>query len=233
LQGQYLFHHMAGCKLYVVHVSCQESAEPIELAREKGWDVWGQTCTQYFFIDESYLERPGFEGAKYGTCRRRRSGRGEPGGAVAGGRERRAVGDLLEDPKRRPRPGEPAADDPRVRRTRRPNLAEPHGRAPVDEPSALLRPLPAQSTIAVGSDADIVIVDPDRKIKISAATHHSKSDYTPFEGTEVTGAPAVVLLRGRVLAEGDELVAQPGVGEFIRRACFGEELRRSAAAPVG
>src|SRR6202165_4767343 len=57
--------HVAGCKLYVVHVSCEEWAEPIELAREKGWDVWGETCTQYFFIDESYLERPDFEGAKY------------------------------------------------------------------------------------------------------------------------------------------------------------------------
>src|SRR6266436_4877604 len=56
---------VAGCKLYVVHVSCQESVEPIELAREKGWDVWGETCTQYFFIDETYLERPDFEGAKY------------------------------------------------------------------------------------------------------------------------------------------------------------------------
>src|SRR2546427_10407198 len=57
---------VAGCKLYVVHVSCQESVEPIELAREKGWDVWGETCTQYFLIDESFLERPNFEGAKYG-----------------------------------------------------------------------------------------------------------------------------------------------------------------------
>jgi len=43
--------HVAGCKVYVAHVSCRESIEPIELAREKGWDVWGETCTQYFFID--------------------------------------------------------------------------------------------------------------------------------------------------------------------------------------
>jgi len=56
---------VAGCKLYVVHVSCRESVEPIQLAREKGWDVWGETCTQYFFVDYSFLERPSFEGGKY------------------------------------------------------------------------------------------------------------------------------------------------------------------------
>ena len=56
---------VAGAPLYVVHVSCKESVEPIQLAREKGWDVWGETCTQYFFVDYTFLERPNFEGAKY------------------------------------------------------------------------------------------------------------------------------------------------------------------------
>ena len=56
---------VAGCALYVVHVSCKEAVEPIELAREKGWNVWGETCTQYFFIDYTFLEQPDFEGAKY------------------------------------------------------------------------------------------------------------------------------------------------------------------------
>ena len=56
---------VAGCALYVVHVSCKESVEPIMLAREKGWDVWGETCTQYFFVDYTFLERPDFEGAKF------------------------------------------------------------------------------------------------------------------------------------------------------------------------
>src|SRR5207253_4174235 len=56
---------VAGCPLYVVHVSCAESVEPIALARDKGWDVWGETCTQYLFIDFTHLEQPNFEGAKY------------------------------------------------------------------------------------------------------------------------------------------------------------------------
>src|SRR5881409_1971773 len=56
---------VAGSPLYVVHVSCKEAIDPISRAREAGWDVWGETCTQYFFIDYTYLERPSFEGAKY------------------------------------------------------------------------------------------------------------------------------------------------------------------------
>src|SRR5205085_1194169 len=56
---------VAGSPLYVVHVSCRESVEPIALARDRGWNVQGETCTQYFFIDLTHLERPNFEGAKY------------------------------------------------------------------------------------------------------------------------------------------------------------------------
>src|SRR2546428_9955449 len=56
---------VAGSPLYVVHVSCAESVEPIQIAREKGWNVHGETCTQYLFVDYSFLERPDFEGAKY------------------------------------------------------------------------------------------------------------------------------------------------------------------------
>src|SRR5437763_1882735 len=56
---------VAGCPLYVVHVSCQESVEPIAIARARGWRTWGETCTQYLFIDETRLEEPDFAGAKY------------------------------------------------------------------------------------------------------------------------------------------------------------------------
>src|SRR5205814_2116350 len=56
---------VAGAALYVVHVTCREAVEPVARARAAGWRVLGETCTQYLFIDESYLERPDFEGGKY------------------------------------------------------------------------------------------------------------------------------------------------------------------------
>src|SRR5262249_28781492 len=57
--------HVAGSPLYVVHVTCKDAIDPIAVARDKGWDTWGETCTQYLFVDETFLERPDFEGAKY------------------------------------------------------------------------------------------------------------------------------------------------------------------------
>src|SRR5215467_1727129 len=57
--------HLAGAPLYVVHVTCEQAVEPIALARERGWDVWGETCTQYFFNSLDDIAKPDFEGAKY------------------------------------------------------------------------------------------------------------------------------------------------------------------------
>jgi dihydropyrimidinase len=97
-------------------------------------------------------------------------------------------------------------------------------------PAKLFGLYPRKGTVAVGSDADLVIFDPSRRVTISAATHHSKSDYNLYEGAEVTGAPDLVLLRGNVLVENDELVASPGIGRFVKRARFGEELAPARAA---
>jgi dihydropyrimidinase len=97
-------------------------------------------------------------------------------------------------------------------------------------PAKLFGLYPRKGTLAVGSDADVVVFDPKKELTISASTHHSRSDYNLFEGTEVTGSPEVVLLRGNVLVEGDELVAKPGTGQFVKRAKFGEELKPLAAA---
>jgi len=77
-----------------------------------------------------------------------------------------------------------------------------------------------------------VIWDPNKKLTISAATHHTNVNYNLFEGTEVTGAPEVVLVRGQVIVENDELVAKPGAGQFVKRARFGEELLSAQSAVV-
>jgi dihydropyrimidinase len=67
-------------------------------------------------------------------------------------------------------------------------------------------------------------------VTISAATHHSRSDYNLYEGTQVTGSPEVVLLRGNVIVDGDKLLAKPGSGQFIKRARPNEELAPAALA---
>ena len=78
-------------------------------------------------------------------------------------------------------------------------------------PAKLFGLYPRKGTIAVGSDADIVVFDPEKQVTITAANQRSKTDYNLYEGTEVTGSPEVVLLRGHVLVENDELVASPSV----------------------
>jgi len=100
-------------------------------------------------------------------------------------------------------------------------------------PAKLFGLYPKKGTLAVGSDGDVVIFDPNRKLTISASTAPSATDYNLYEGTQVIGSPEVVLLRGNVLVENDELVAKPGIGQFIKRAKFGEELKPAALATAG
>ena len=97
-------------------------------------------------------------------------------------------------------------------------------------PAKLFGLYPRKGTIAVGSDADLVVFDPEKTLTISGATHHSASEMNIFEGAEVTGSPEIVLRRGEIIVEGDELLAKPGSGQFVRRARFGEELHPSPAS---
>jgi dihydropyrimidinase len=234
---------VAGSPLYVVHVSCAESVEPIQLAREKGWNVWGETCTQYFFIDYTFLERPDFEGGKYVYTPppRDRANQDVLWNAVRtdtlsaistdhcaflwDGQKTIGKDDFSKIPN-----GGPGLEN-RLQMIH--EFGVRGGRISLNRmvellstnPAKLFGLYPRKGTIAVGSDADIVVFDPEKRVTISASTHHSKTDYNLFEGTEVTGVPQVVLLRGNVLVENDELVASPGVGQFIARAKFGKELR--------
>src|SRR6188474_1392278 len=200
---------VAGCALYVVHVSCKESVEPIMLAREKGWDVWGETCTQYFFIDTTFLERPDFEGAKYVYTPPPRDKANQDAlwnavrtdvlSAISTdhcaflweGQKSLGKDDFSKIPN-----GGPGLENRlhmihefgvragRISLTRMVELL-------ATAPAKLFGLYPRKGTIAVGSDADLVIFDPGRKHTISAATHHSKSDYNLYEGTEVTGSPEI------------------------------------------
>jgi dihydropyrimidinase len=233
---------IAGSPLYVVHVSCKEAVDPIARAREAGWNVHGETCTQYFFIDESFLDRPDFEGAKwvYTPPPRSRENQDVLWNAVRtdtlsvistdhcaflwDGQKTMGRDDFSKIPN-----GGPGLEN---RLQMMHHFGAREGRISLNRmvellctnPAKLFGLYPRKGTIAVGSDADIVIFDPERRHTISAATHHSKSDYNLFEGTQVTGMPETVLLRGSVLVEHGELVASPGTGQFVKRARFGEEL---------
>jgi dihydropyrimidinase len=235
---------VAGCPLYVVHVSCAEAVEPIAIARAKGWDVWGETCTQYFFVDETFLERPDFEGGKFVYTPPPRekanqavlweSVRDDVLSAIStdhcafnwNGQKTLGRDDFSKIPN-----GGPGIEN-RLQMIHHFGVRE--GRISLSRmvdllctgPARLFGLYPRKGVLAVGSDADIVVFDPEKRATISATTHHSRVDYNLFEGTEVVGSPAIVLLRGNVLVEDDALVASPGTGEFIARARFGAELTR-------
>jgi dihydropyrimidinase len=235
--------HVAGAPLYVVHVSCTDAIEPIAHAREKGWRVWGETCTQYLFIDETYLQKPDFEGGKYVyTPPPRPKEHQEPLwqaiksdvlSAVSTDHcpfnwpEQKGLGrdDFSKIPN-----GGPGIEN-RLHMLHHFGVRE--GRISLNRfveltstnVAKLFGLYPRKGTIAPGADADIVVWDPEKPYTVSVDTNHSNVNYNLFEGTEVIGAPEVVLVRGQVIVEGDELVAQPGAGQFVKRARFGEELK--------
>src|SRR5215470_11687982 len=239
---------VAGSPLYVVHVSCQESVEPIALAREKGWNVWGETCTQYFFVDQSFLDRPDFEGAKYVYTPppRPKENQDVLWNAVRTnvlqaistdhcaylfkGQKDAGKHDFRQIPN-----GAPGLEnrlqmihhfgvrDGRISLNRMVELL-------CTNPAKLFGLYPRKGTLAVGSDADVVVFDPEKRVTLSAATHHSRSDYNLYESTEVVGSPEIVLLRGSVIVDGDELLAKPGSGQFIKRARPNEELKPAVLA---
>jgi dihydropyrimidinase len=89
-------------------------------------------------------------------------------------------------------------------------------------PAKLFGLYPRKGTIAVGSDADLVIFNPTRKHTISAKTHHMRVDYSMFEGIQVTGMADMVLSRGKVIVEGEKFLGRAGQGQFLRRSTYAQ-----------
>jgi dihydropyrimidinase len=84
-------------------------------------------------------------------------------------------------------------------------------------PAKIFGLFPRKGTIAPGSDADIVVFDPEKKIRLSVNTLHMRVDYNPYEGREVTGVAETVISRGRILIEDGTFVGRAGAGSFLQR----------------
>ena len=231
---------MAGAPVYIVHLSCNEALEKVREARDRGLRTYAETCPQYLYLSLENMYEPGFEGAKYVFTPPLREkwhqeklwqGLAQDDLQVVSTdhcpfcfKEQKELGkdDFTKIPN-----GGPGIEH-------RLSLVYSGGvnggrfspnrfvQLVSTAPAKLFGLYPRKGTIAVGSDADLVIFDPKRKHTISAKTHHMRVDYSMFEGIQVTGMPDVVLSRGRVLVEGDKFIGRAGQGEYLRRSTYSQ-----------
>jgi dihydropyrimidinase len=227
---------MAGAPIYIVHVSSAEAAEEVAAARARGVAVLAETCPQYLVLSEELYDRPGFEGAKYvmspplrpnaGQARLWRSLAEDDLQVVATDhcpfrmKDQKVLGrsDFSKIPG-----GAPGIET-------RMSLVYDGGvgagrltpsrfvEVTATNPAKLFGLYPRKGTIAPGSDADIVVWDPERETRWSATTHHMRVDYNPYEGRVTKGAPELVLSRGVAVVEGGRFVGRAGAGRFLKRA---------------
>ena len=231
-----------GVPLYIVHLSASQALEQVRQFRDRGLPAYAETCPQYLFLSYDSYEEPGFDGAKYvmspplrpkwhqdelwkglakndlqvvstdhcpfcmkegfqGLPKQKELGKGDfskiPNGAP--GVETRMV--LLFDG---------GVVGGRITLNRWIELTS-------TTPAKIMGMFPKKGTIAVGSDADIVIWDPKATQTLSAKSHHMRVDYNPYEGRKVKGKAVTVLSRGEVVVDKDEFVGKKGRGKFIKR----------------
>ena len=223
----------------IVHVSNREAMEEIRRAQQKGLKIYGETCPQYLVLTENDLQGLNMEGAKY-VCSP--PPRDEASQAACWEGIRTGVFSVFssdhcpfryDDPQGKLAPkgrtgfrwvpnGIPGVA------TRLPILFSEgvvKGRIDLNRFVALTSTnhaktyglYPRKGTIAVGADADIVIWDPDKRVTITHDLLRDGSDYTPYEGREVTGWPVLTMVRGRVVVRDGELVGAPGHGAYLTR----------------
>src|SRR5258705_8934533 len=231
---------MAGAPVYIVHLSCNDALEKVREARDRGLPVYAETCPQYLYLSIDDMDKPGFEAAKYVFTPPLRekwhqeklwNGLKQDHLQVVSTdhcpfcfKEQKEMGkdDFTKIPN-----GGPGIEH-RMSLVYSGGVGK--GRFSVNRfvelvsttPAKIFGLYPRKGTIAVGSDADLVIFDPNREHTISAKTHHMRVDYSMFEGIQVTGMPDVVLSRGRVVVEGDKFLGRAGQGEFLRRATYSQ-----------
>ncbi len=227
---------MAGVPIYIVHLSCSDALEKVKQARDMGLPAYAETCPQYLFLSYEDYERPGFEGAKYVMSPPLREKWNQD--ALWKGLAKNDLQVVSTDHcpfcMNEPPQKQLGKDDfskipngaPGIE-TRLLLLWEGVRAGKIDvhkfveitssNPARMFGLWPRKGTVAVGSDGDLVIWDPDREITLTAKTLHMRVDYNPYEGRAIKGAPAVVLSRGDVVVDHGEFKGAKGRGQFVKR----------------
>lgn len=219
---------------YVVHLSCKAALDRAMAAKSRGVRLWIESVLPHFLLDKTFAERPGVEGMKHvmSPPLRDRSNHRILWDALAAGFIDTVGTDhcpfdtsqklLGKDAFTQIPNGIPGIEE-------RVNLLYTYGvkRGNVDlhrfvdaastRAAKLFGLFPRKGTIAVGSDADLVIYDPDYRGALSAASQHTNCDYNGFEGMRIEGRPSVVTVRGIVQVRDGKFVGQRGRGRLLKR----------------
>jgi dihydropyrimidinase len=224
---------MAQAPIYIVHMTATEAADAVANARARGLRVFGETCPQYLFLTQENYNEPGFNGAKYvmsPPLRPREHGerlwralQTDELSVVATDhcpfcmKEQKELG---RDSFAKIPNGAPGVEN-RMQLLYEGGVAEKrfdlHRFVDITStaPAKIFGLFPRKGTIAPGSDADIVLFDPEGQHTISVETHHMNCDYNAFEGMQVQGKIEKVLSRGELLVEGETWKGRAGRGQFI------------------
>lgn len=226
---------MAESPVYIVHLSCADALNQVREARDRGLPAFAETCPQYLFLSIENYDEPGFNGAKYVMTPplREKWNQAELWKGLRMDdlqvistdhcpfcmKEQKELGrdDFSKIPN-----GAPGVEhrvplifnggvvENRLSLNRFVELTSTAA-------AKMFGLFPKKGTIAVGSDADIVVFDPEKEQTISAKTHHMNVDYSAYEGKKVKGVVETVLSRGRVVIENGEYKGRPGDGRFLKR----------------